>query len=60
MCGEVVGHLDPPPLAAFEARLRRVAERFGYEVRLWPVGSEDGEVGTPVQQGVLGIGKTVE
>ena len=98
---EVIEHLDPPRLAAFErvlfeftrpktivlttpnreynvnfptlpagrfrhrdhrfewtrAELRawaeRVAERFGYGVRLLPVGPEDAEVGAPTQMGVF-------
>lgn len=37
----------------FKAWAEQVAERFGYTVRLLPVGEEDAEVGAPTQMGVF-------
>jgi 3' terminal RNA ribose 2'-O-methyltransferase Hen1 len=39
--------------AEFRAWAKRVAERFGYDVRFLPVGPEDAAVGAPTQMGVF-------
>jgi 3' terminal RNA ribose 2'-O-methyltransferase Hen1 len=42
--------------AEFQAWASRVAERFGYSVRLRGIGDEDEAVGSPTQMGVFGRG----
>lgn len=39
--------------AEFQTWAKRVAERFGYSVKFFPIGSEDLEVGAPTQMGVF-------
>jgi 3' terminal RNA ribose 2'-O-methyltransferase Hen1 len=39
--------------AEFRAWAEQVAERFGYEVRILPVGPEDPQLGAPTQMGVF-------
>lgn len=44
----------------FQDWARRIADRFGYDVRFLPVGPEDAEVGPPTQMGVFEFGRQVE
>ncbi len=39
--------------AEFQSWARQVAERFGYQVRFLPVGTEDATVGAPTQMGIF-------
>jgi 3' terminal RNA ribose 2'-O-methyltransferase Hen1 len=39
--------------AEFESWARGIADRFGYTVRVAPVGAVDGEVGAPTQMGIF-------
>lgn len=41
--------------AEFQTWANRVAERFGYTVKFYPIGTEDPEVGAPTQMGVFAL-----